>query len=181
MGDVETLKALIDQIAAAEIYARRAHGAQIDKLGAPYTGHLGRVAARARAHAEMLGLSPEIAALCAQVGWLHDVIEDCTGEDMGTLAEAGFSPEVCENVDWLSRNGATWGDGEPFYSDWIEWICRHTSVAAIIVKLADTEDNLDPARSLKGPNKLWQRYEASVVKLRAALIAQAEQGASHGE
>lgn len=161
-----------DGAQSAEIFARYVHAGQTDKGGAPYTGHLGRVAARARAHAEALDLGEQTAIFCAQVGWLHDVIEDCTGEDMSTLAEAGFHPDVCQNVDWLSRNGTTWGDGEPFYPDWIEWICRHTSLVAIIVKLSDVEDNLDPSRTLGGSDKLRARYQAAAEMLRAALAEQ---------
>ncbi|SFL17507.1 hypothetical protein [Methylorubrum salsuginis] len=161
MADVETLRALAHQISAAESFARRAHAGQTDKGGAPYTGHLGRVAARARAHAERLGLGDETAALCAQVGWLHDTVEDTdtTAED---LRAAGFGDAIGP-VLALSRP-----EGPP-YLVWIQAIADSGDPVAMIVKLADNEDNLDPSRMLAGGSGRRERYEASAAILRDAL------------
>lgn len=155
----------------AEAYARRAFAGRVDRAGQPYTGHLGRVAARARAHAEAVGLSAREAERCEAAGWLHDVIEDCSRESWDSLERAGFDAETCEAVDAVSRNGMTWSDGEPHYADWIDWIGRHTSLTAIIVKLADVEDNLDPSRvgAPVIPLSLLQRYGAARAVLREAL------------
>lgn len=164
---------LLEPINAAEMFARRAHVGQTDKGGAPYTGHLGRVAARARAHAERLGLSAEIAARCAQVGWLHDTIED-TDTIADDLRAAAFGWDIVGAVLALSRRR-----GAP-YLEWVQAIADSGNLVAIIVKLADNEDNLDPSRMLSGGDSRRQRYEASAAILRAALIARSEE-ADHAE
>lgn len=164
---------LLEPINASEMFARRAHAGQTDKGGAPYTGHLGRVAARARAHAERLGLSAEIAARCAQVGWLHDTIED-TRTYAVDLMGAGFERHVVDAVIRLTRISR-----EP-YLEWVQAIADSGDLVAIIVKLADNEDNLDPSRMLSGGDSRRQRYEASAAILRAALIARSEE-ADHAE
>ena len=168
MADVETLWALAQQITAAEAFARRAHAGQTDKGGAPYTGHLGRVAARARAHAERLRLGDETAALCAQVGWLHDTLED-TDTTADDLRAAGFSDAVGPVLALTRPEG-------PPYLEWIDAIADSGGPVTMIVKLADNEDNLDPSRALPGSDGLRQRYEASAAILRSALLAQAEGG-----
>ncbi|WP_342152403.1 phosphohydrolase [Methylorubrum sp. SB2] len=159
--DAETFWLLSQRINAAEAFARRAHAGQTDKGGAPYTGHLGQVAARARAHAERLGFGDEVAALCAQVGWLHDTIED-TDTTADDLRAAGFGAAV-RAVLALSRP-----EGPPYLA-WIQAIADSGDLVPIIVKLADNEDNLDPSRELAGAGSLRERYEASAAILRAAL------------
>ncbi len=161
MDDAQTFWIRAHQITAAEAFARRAHASQTDKGGAPYAGHLGRVAARARAHAERLELGDEVAALCAQVGWLHDTVED-TDTTADDLRAGGFDSAIGA-VLALSRP-----EGPP-YLDWVQAIADSGDLPAIIVKLADNEDNLDPSRKLTGSDGLRQRYEASAAILRAAL------------
>lgn len=162
MGDVETFWALATVVTAAEAFARRAHAGQTDKGGAPYTGHLGRVAARARAHAERLGLGDKIESRCAQVGWLHDTLED-TDTTEADLYAAGAGPFVVRAVLALTRP-----EGLP-YLEWVQAIADSGDLVAIIVKLADNEDNLDPSRMLASADSLHQRYEESAAILRAAL------------
>lgn len=144
--------------ARAEAIARAAHAGQTDKAGAPYAGHLGRVAARAKAHAEAMGLAPQTASLCAQVGWLHDVIEDtdATSED---LVRAGFGTLVAWTVLRLTRS-----EGLP-YADYVSGLIASGDQIALIVKLADAEDNADPSRG-RPPNR---RYLDTAEKIRAAL------------
>lgn len=165
MTDVEAPR-LLERINAAEMFARRAHAGQTDKGGAPYTGHLGRVAARARAHAERLGFSDETATLCAQVGWLHDTVED-TDTTAGDLRAAGFSDAVGP-VLALSRP-----EGPPYLA-WIQAIADSGDPVVMIVKLADNEDNLDPSRMLAGGGSRRERYEASAAILRDALDSESQ-------
>jgi (p)ppGpp synthase/HD superfamily hydrolase len=150
-------------IRAAEIFARRVHAGQVDKGGVPYTGHLGRVAARARAHADALKLPQQHAEWCQQVGWLHDTIEDAdvTADD---LLDAGFDPAVVQAVQLLTRP-----KGKP-YLECVAGIIASGDRLAMIVKLSDNEDNLDPARALpSAPPELGLRYRRSAEMLRTAL------------
>ena len=147
----------------AEIFARRVHAGQVDKGGAPYTGHLGRVAARARAHAEAMGLAHQHAEWCQQVGWLHDTIED-TGTTADDLLDAGFNPAVVQAVGLLTRP-----KGKP-YLECVAGIIASGDRLAMIVKLSDNEDNLDPARALLNASSDHAlRYRRSAEMLRAAL------------
>ncbi|MBI1691585.1 phosphohydrolase [Methylorubrum sp. DB1722] len=148
---------------AAEIFARRAHAGQIDKGGAPYSGHLGRVAARARAHAEAMGLPIQHAEWCQQVGWLHDTIED-TDTTADDLLDAGFDPAVVQAVQLLTRPL-----GKP-YLECVAGIIASGDRLAMIVKLSDNEDNLDPSRSFTAASPEHElRYRRSAEMLRAAL------------
>ncbi|MBB2959912.1 phosphohydrolase [Methylobacterium sp. R2-1] len=148
---------------AAEALARRLHAGQVDKGGAPYTGHLGRVAARARAHAEAMGLPRQHAEWCQQVGWLHDTIED-VGATADDLLDTGFDPAVVQAVELLTRP-----EGKP-YLECVAAIIASGDRLAMIVKLSDNEDNLDPARALPTASPaLNERYQRSAEMLRAAL------------
>ena len=148
---------------AAESFARCLHAGQVDKGGAPYTGHLGRVAARARAHAEAMGLPGQHAEWCQQVGWLHDTIED-TDVTADDLLDAGFDPAVVQAVELLTRP-----KGKP-YLECVAAIIASGDRLAMIVKLSDNEDNLDPARALPtASSEHGLRYRRSAEMLRGAL------------
>lgn len=148
---------------AAESFARRVHAGQVDKGGAPYTEHLGRVAARACSHADALGLPRQHAEWCQQVGWLHDTIED-TGTTADDLLDAGFDPAVVQAVQLLTRPA-----GKP-YLECVAGIIASGDRLAMIVKLSDNEDNLDPARALPAaPPEHGLRYQRSAEMLHAAL------------
>lgn len=149
---------------AAELYARRVHAGLLDKGNKPYTGHLMRVAARARAHAEALGWPPERAQLVADAGWLHDTIED-TPVDSIDLMEAGFDPVVIAAVGRLTKP-----KGVP-YLDAIRALIATGDAVAVLVKLADNEDNTDMARPGSAQLTMEQidRYLRSAAMLRAAV------------
>ncbi|MBB5764636.1 phosphohydrolase [Methylorubrum rhodesianum] len=150
---------------AGETFARRVHAGQVDKGGVPYTGHLGRVAARARAHAEAMGLPIQHAEWCQQVGWLHDTIED-TGTTADDLLDAGFDPAVVQAVGLLTRPA-----GKP-YLECVAGIIASGDRLAMIVKLSDNEDNLDPSRSFTAASPEHElRYRRSAEMLRAALAS----------
>lgn len=154
---------LQDRTFLAETFARRVHTGHIDKGGAPYAGHLGRVAARARAHAEAMGLPRQHAEWCQQVGWLHDSIED-TAVEADDLLDAGFEPAVVQAVQRLTRP-----KGKP-YVECVAAIIASGDQLAMVVKLSDNEDNLDPARALPNASpEHIERYSRSAEMLRAAL------------
>jgi (p)ppGpp synthase/HD superfamily hydrolase len=165
-------RAFGDGARSAEIFARRVHAGQTDKGGAPYSGHLGRVAARACGHAEAMGLPRQYVEWCLQVGWLHDTIEDTevTADD---LLDAGFDPAVVQAVQLLTRPA-----GKP-YLECVAGIIASGDRAAMIVKLSDNEDNLDPARALHNAwPALAARYQRSAEMLRAALAPNSTEGRS---
>jgi (p)ppGpp synthase/HD superfamily hydrolase len=127
--------------------AARLHGSQVDKLGEPYLGHLVRVMLRLPADASQ---DEKLAAL------LHDVIEDVP-DGAQRLAEAGVPAHVIDLVASLTR-----GDAE----DYDAFVDRVASTPARRVKLADVEDNSDPARLARLPaamrERLTQKYARAI-------------------
>jgi (p)ppGpp synthase/HD superfamily hydrolase len=101
------------------------------------------------------------------VGLLHDIVED-TNVCLGYLEELGYPPEVLEAVDLLTHDKK-----QLDYPAYIDRICESGNRWAILVKLADQKDNLDPARwLLLGKYKaraLTKRYAGVVPKLEEAL------------
>lgn len=131
---------------AADV-ADRAHAGQVDKGGVPYVEHCQRVAAR---------LDTPVAQT---VALLHDVLED-TGTPEAELRST-FGDEVVDAVVALTRV-----KGEP---DERYYARVRGNELALQVKLADIDDNLDPARLalLDGPtvDHLLAKYD----KARASL------------
>lgn len=106
--------------------AVEAHKDQKDKYGAPYIGHVLRVALAGRTEAEQI------------VGALHDVVEDTdlTFED---LRREGFSEDIITAVECLTKRS----DDE----DYDAFTARvKTNPLAIRVKLHDLTDNMDIRR-----------------------------------
>lgn len=137
----------------AIVFATEAHAGQLDKNGAPYILHPLRVASS-------LGRNRTIdeATLCAAV--LHDTVEDCENVGLGDIL-ALFGSPVHRLVDALTRRR-----GED-YGEYIERVavCQN----AILIKLADLEDNLDPSRGPVRPNA--DRYLQARTYLTAVLTA----------
>lgn len=105
--------------------AVKVHGDQHDLYGQPYLCHPLRVAKKMNSEEEKI------------IAILHDVIEDSnmTTKD---LIHAGFSKTIVQAVDDLSRRSSE------SYEQYIERLSgNHT---AIVVKLADLEDNMDITR-----------------------------------
>jgi (p)ppGpp synthase/HD superfamily hydrolase len=117
---------ITSEVAAAKAIATIAHRGQTDKIGVDYIEHPRRVAAR-------LTDPTQVAA-----AWLHDVIEDC-GVTANDLIAAGISREVVDAVVLLTRTETNEGDG--YYR------AIRKNPIALAVKLADIEDNTDPART----------------------------------
>lgn len=113
----------LEQVALAKGIAFIAHRGKLDRSGAPYIDHPGRIAERFDAAGEPVE---------AAAAWLHDVLEDTpiTAEE---LFEAGVLPEVIEVVRLLTRTPDVAAD---------EYYARiRGHAAARRVKLADIDDN----------------------------------------
>lgn len=108
--------------------AASAHERQLDKAGQPYILHPLRV---------MMKMDTQIERIVAV---LHDVVEDAGPDwDFERLRLAGFEEEVIEALRHLTRDA-----GRDTYMEYIERI--RGNKAALRVKLADLEDNLDLTR-----------------------------------
>lgn len=113
----------IAQVSLAKGIAFVAHRGRLDRSGAPYIDHPGRIAER---------FDPVTETVEAAAAWLHDVLEDSpvTAQE---LFEAGVMPHVIEVVQLLTRTPDVSPD---------EYYARiRTSPVARRVKLADIDDN----------------------------------------
>lgn len=119
------MKSITQQWKDARAISVIAHEDAKDLAGRPYYYHLSRVA-------DNFGRNNY-----GIVAYLHDVIEDANWT-LDRLRECGFSPEVVEAVDAITRR-----KGEE-YMDYIDRCARNT--VALHVKLADLADNMDIRR-----------------------------------
>lgn len=110
----------------AVILATEAHRGQVDRAGVPYILHPLRLMCRVETDTERM------------IAVLHDVIED-TEYTLDNLSEMGYSEEIVEAVDCLSRR-----DDET-YEQFIQRI--KPNPLARRVKLADLLDNMDIRRA----------------------------------
>lgn len=106
--------------------AAQAHLGQKDKYGAPYILHPLKMMLRFPSEREMM------------VAVLHDVVEDNPDWDLDRLRQEGFSAEIIEAVDHLTRRE------EETYEEFTERAGKNA--LARQVKLADLEDNMDLKR-----------------------------------
>lgn len=146
MTDLIKTEALIEQL----------FGNTFDDGGDSFANHMRRVAARVPEEHKIIAL-------------LHDVVED-TPLTLHDLAGLGYDEATLKAVDLLTHRKK-----EMSYQDYIDRICASGNRAAIWVKLADQEDNLDPRRWLYlnryKQNALRKRYAGVKQKLMAAAIA----------
>ncbi|MFF2506171.1 HD domain-containing protein [Streptomyces sp. NPDC058067] len=132
-------------LAEVEALARRAHAAQTDKAGRPYTEHLEAVAEGVRARG---GDDEQIAA-----AWLHDAVEDdaLSREWLDTAALTDRTKAV---VLALTKRA---GEPQEGYAERIL-----ATPGALLVKESDLAHNADPARlaALDPPTRerLTQKY-----------------------
>ena len=105
--------------------AVEAHTGQVDKAGQPYILHPLRC---------MMAVQTDVQRIAAI---MHDVVEDSEWT-LEALADAGFSPEVIDVVDRVSRRH------EESYEEFIARVAE--SKDATVVKIADLEDNLNITR-----------------------------------
>lgn len=166
--------------ADAEAVARIVHAGQVDQAGRPYIEHVERVAGKVgwRAHLAT-GIDREAAKECdeaLQIAWLHDVLQPderlfrrLVSSD---LLNEGFSWPVVEGVARLTRANSSAGIGKT-YAEYITAIAENAPLLALLVKLADLEDNSDPARLALLPASkaasLSKRYEPAKAAIRAAV------------
>jgi (p)ppGpp synthase/HD superfamily hydrolase len=161
-------------------FIRRAHAKQRDKGGFPYHLHPEAVAERAVAllrglvgDAIMAAPWREVAERARLVALMHDVLEDreYTGVVEADLRTMGHADDVVASVALLSRPG---GDGRPTYIQWVRGIAASGDLVAILVKVADNEENSAPARIAQLPPEergIADRYRRSLGVLRPALEA----------
>lgn len=125
-----------------------------DKGGKPYILHPMRVMMRLRTNDEEL----------MQMAILHDTVEDKDDWTFERLLEEGFSARVLAALDCLTHR-----KNEP-YNDYVKRVA--TNKDAILVKLQDLKDNLDPLR-LKGledkDHKRTVKYHTSFKFLENAM------------
>ena len=139
--------------------AARLHDGQVDKAGAPYVTHLARVAAILKRRWPNAS-ADEIAA-----AWLHDSLEDTEASEASLLA-VGVSAETIRIVRAVTR---------PEGSDYLAWIkalAESGDRSVLRVKLADNEDNRDPARVAALPGaaeRVATRYEPARRLLEAGV------------
>lgn len=127
-------------------FAFEYHKNQKDKGGTPYVFHLMGVADK---------MPNEILTAAAL---LHDTLEDtaATVKDL----ESVFPPRVVHLVQILTRTP------DVKYFDYIRAIKKDSD--AVIIKLADLENNMIPGRMPNGiiPESLQERYDKSVKILK---------------
>lgn len=166
---VQKFKTLADAVALAEY----AHRNQTDKAGLPYIEHPRRVMQKVQAQGALPYV--QIAAI------LHDVTED-TAFTVQMLRDLGFSEAAVDAVGLLDRDASkikfeTWnaqfeknkpnalsGTADEFYYHAIK-----QNPGALLVKLADIEDNLSPWRLSYLSEETQERLKAKYAKARQIL------------
>lgn len=138
-----TPEQMIDRAAT---FGARVHAHQTRKDGTPYFAHCVRVAIRV----------PD--KITGTIALLHDTVED-TDTTLDDLRDLGFSNEVVEAVDCLSRR-----PGET-YANFIERAAVNEH--ARIVKIADIQDNLQDQSALDPDEAefLKKRYTKALKRL----------------
>lgn len=134
----------------AKAIATRAHAGQLDKAGQPYITHPLRVAK---------SIDDPRARI---VGVLHDTVED-TEVTLDDLRDAGFPEAIVEAIDAISQR-----DGEAREDYYVRVFANPL---AVLAKIADVTDNMDPTRIANPTAKdeaRMERYRKLLPKLLAA-------------
>lgn len=125
------------------------HHGHYDKGGMPYIFHPVHLAEQMETEAE----------ICTAL--LHDVVED-TNTTLLDLKKRGFSPEIIEAIDALTRR-----ENES-YEEYIERLSKN--LIALKVKKADLEHNMDLSRLSfvtfkdKDRSKKYEKYLKKLEK-----------------
>ncbi len=136
--------------------AAKAHAGQLDKAGQVYILHPIRVMMMGRTDEERI------------VGVLHDVIEDCPDWSREQLLQAGFTEQVLDALDAVTKR-----EGES-YEDFV--LRAGQNSIARNVKLADLRDNSDLSRLPSPTPKDYQRtekYQRAIAVLEAMELSSA--------
>ncbi|MGK5728058.1 HD domain-containing protein [Streptomyces sp. URMC 124] len=139
-------------LAAVEALARRAHAAQTDKAGRPYTEHLAAVAEGVRRRG---GSDEQTAA-----AWLHDAVED--GAVSEEWLEGSELPRAVKDMVLAvtKRPGETPED----------YAARILATpGALLVKESDLAHNSDPERAKELDEATRSRLAAKYARMRALL------------
>jgi (p)ppGpp synthase/HD superfamily hydrolase len=116
------------QVDMARKVASEAHDGQTDKTGQPYMSHCERVADRVQGAKEKT------------VAFLHDVVEKCDGWHFDRLRQLGFSDDIIDAIDALTRRHCETDD---------QFVIRAVAnKLACPVKIADLHDNLQQANTV---------------------------------
>lgn len=142
------------QVSLAKGIAFVAHRGQLDRVGAEYIDHPGRVAER---------FDPLTESVPAAAAWLHDVLED-TAVSAQELLEAGVLPEIVDIVTLLTRRSDVTDD------EYYARIRRHPDARR--VKLADVDDNSAPWRLRRLDHETQLRLVEKYRHAREALAAE---------
>jgi (p)ppGpp synthase/HD superfamily hydrolase len=145
--------------AKAKSIAALAHHGQVDAIGAPYSGHLARVASRAETIRGRMA-NPLDRFEVEAAAWLHDVLED-TPVTSDELRIAGIPAGVLLAVNLLTHRG---GDRATYLQ------AITANPLALLVKISDTVDNSDPVRlaAVNDPerkDRLATKYEGQLEML----------------
>lgn len=140
---------------AAQRIAAQAHQGQLDKSGVPYLSHPARVAAWLHARGQVDAI---VAA-----GWLHDVLED-TSWTAAQLSAAGMPARTLQIVQAMTRMPGQ--HPEDYYAGLVA-----AGPEAVAVKLADIDDNTDPARTVLLDGATRERLAKKYAKARLLLGA----------
>ena len=135
----------------AILIAAQAHLGQKDKMDVPYILHPLRMMLRFRSETEMI------------VAVLHDVVEDNPDWSFDRLRQEGFSEEIIQAVDHLTRRK------DETYKEFTERAQQNP--LARQVKIADLEDNMDLKRYkhlTEKDKKRLAKYHEAWVKLSEA-------------
>lgn len=122
-------------------YIKELHRGHVDVLGRPYHTHLERVLAH------LQRLFPEAGEAIQHAALLHGSVEE-KKTTLEALRDAGYSPDIVAMVEWNTRPR---GEGAPPYLDWIRHLAEGAPLGAIMIKIADNEDNNDPRRIAQLP------------------------------
>jgi (p)ppGpp synthase/HD superfamily hydrolase len=169
---MQKFKTLADAIALAEF----AHRNQVDKAGLPYIEHPRRVLEKVKAQGALPYV--QMAAI------LHDVTED-TAFTHDMLLDLGFPESAVEIVKLLDRNlsESYWNAIEKNHNNsiWTErWINKtkddyyyyhiKKNPGALMVKLADIEDNTSPWRIAYLSEDTQMRLGEKYTKAKTILL-----------
>ncbi|MEW2035320.1 HD domain-containing protein [Streptomyces roseifaciens] len=139
-------------LAAVEALARRAHAAQTDKAGRPYTEHLAAVAEGVRQRG---GSDEQMAA-----AWLHDAVED--GAVTEEWLEGSELPRPVKDMVLAVTKRA--GEAPEDYAARIL-----ATPGALLIKESDLAHNSDPERAKELDEATRARLAAKYARMRALL------------
>lgn len=164
------IRAQIPSVEDTRDFVKEIHQDQTDQNDQPYYAHPFRVAQN------IVLLDPNADEDTIKAALLHDAIEDC-GITEDDLKKRGYSDQCVNIVSLVSRPE---NDRRP-YTQVIDELIKSEDKGAMIVKLSDSLDNLNPKRidAIRAENpakaeRLERKYSGAVEKLCEALNIDSE-------